>query len=466
MLVNLVFRLVPMVVTVPMITTAISAAIRPYSIASHRAYPSEVLPRCVHSRALSVVLCHERQPLADRGFCSHDCSTRGPVNKRLNACCLYVRFLRVRCKADIRNQTHRVAMMCCTRRTVRRHVLFTISNYKKTRSNAVANDMWGTAAGTGIIRSFFGLRRPRGAVVPFEAPALNMARVCDDERDGLIAILRDFANNGSAYIVPWTSLPLMMSMTERDKALHKAVEELKPSTPAEVRAVVTSLALTGALGPDARTRELALTQSDQSGLADLELILILHLLDSCGADVPRLLASEDRWRDKYARSVVTAAATAIGVRRQEIHQRVAEFGKLLQPIGLTLTDAPIRPGWLRVLHDEIKGFGHNLLFAPERGSPDCGGYLVAIAESCQWHCAFVRHRAGDDRLRSAGHPRHDAPLDNGTPCAPPHHRPSVADLGRVAATDEVDARRAARVKGEQNRAAADVAEHAAAASGS
>lgn len=272
-------------------------------------------------------------------------------------------------------------MMCCTRRSVRRHVLFTISNYKKTGSNAAANDMWGTAAGTGIIRSFFGLRRPRGAVVPFEAPALNMARVCDDERDGLIAILRDFANNGSAYIVPWTSLPLMMSMTERDKALHKAVEESKPSTPAEVRAVVTSLALTGALGPDARTRELALTQSDQSGLADLELILILHLLDSCGADVSRLLASEDRWRDKYARSVVTAAATAIGVRRQEIHQRVAEFGKLLQPIGLTLTDAPIRPGWLRVLHDEIKGFGHNLLFAPERGSPDCGGYLVAIAES-------------------------------------------------------------------------------------
>lgn len=272
-------------------------------------------------------------------------------------------------------------MMCCTRRSVRRHVLFTISNYKKTGSNAAANDMWGTAAGTGIIRSFFGLRRPRGAVVPFEAPALNMARVCDDERDGLIAILRDFANNGSAYIVPWTSLPLMMSMTERDKALHKAVEESKPSTPAEVRAVVTSLALTGALGPDARARELALTQSDQSGLADLELILILHLLDSCGADVSRLLASEDRWRDKYARSVVTAAATAIGVRRQEIHQRVAEFGKLLQPIGLTLTDAPIRPGWLRVLHDEIKGFGHNLLFAPERGSPDCGGYLVAIAES-------------------------------------------------------------------------------------
>ena len=50
--------------------------------------------------------------------------------------------------------------------------------------------------GTGIIRNWFTQHRPRGAAVPFEAPALRMARVCEDERDGLIAILRDFANNG------------------------------------------------------------------------------------------------------------------------------------------------------------------------------------------------------------------------------------------------------------------------------
>ena len=241
--------------------------------------------------------------------------------------------------------------------------------------------MWGTAASTGIIRNWFGLRRSRGAAVPFEAPVLHMARVCDDERDGLIAILRDFANSGAAYIVPWTSLPLMMSMTEHDKALHKAVEESKPSTAAEVRAVVTSLALTGALGPEARMRELTATQSDRATLADLELILILHLLESCGADVQRLLASETRWRDEYARSAVAAAAAAIGMRRQDIHQRVAEFGKLLQPIGLTLAGASIRPGWLRVLCDEIKEFGQELLFAPERETRECGEYLGAIAES-------------------------------------------------------------------------------------
>ena len=109
--------------------------------------------------------------------------------------------------------------------------------------------------GSGIIRNWFTQHRPRGAAVPFEAPALQMARVCDDERDGLIAILRDFANNGTAYIVPWTSLPLMASMTEHDMALHQAVGEARASTPTQVRAVVSTLALSGSLGPEAKARE-------------------------------------------------------------------------------------------------------------------------------------------------------------------------------------------------------------------
>ena len=105
---------------------------------------------------------------------------------------------------------------------------------------------------TGIIRKWLAQRR---AAVPFESPALRMARVCDDERDGLIAVLRDFANNGTAYIVPWSSLPLMAPMTDHDKAVHAAVGETRACTPAKVRAVISKLALSGALGPEAKARE-------------------------------------------------------------------------------------------------------------------------------------------------------------------------------------------------------------------
>ena len=136
------------------------------------------------------------------------------------------------------------------------------------------NDM-GRLVGTGIIRNWFAQHRPRSAAVPFESPALCMARVCEDERDGLIAILRDFANNGTAYIVPWTSLPLMAAMTDHDLALHEAVNETKATTPTLVRAVVSKLALSGALGPEAKVREGERTRADRGRLADVELVLIV-----------------------------------------------------------------------------------------------------------------------------------------------------------------------------------------------
>ena len=129
--------------------------------------------------------------------------------------------------------------------------------------------------GSGIVRNWFAQQRPRGAAVPFEAPTLRMARVCDDERDGLIAILRDFANNGSVYIVPWTSLPLIATMTEHDLAVHQAVHENRASTPAQVRAVVSRLALSGVLGPEAKAREGEHSEAEKGRLADVELVLIL-----------------------------------------------------------------------------------------------------------------------------------------------------------------------------------------------
>ena len=236
--------------------------------------------------------------------------------------------------------------------------------------------------GTGIIRKWFTQHRRRGATLPFEAPALRMAQVCDDERDGLVAVLHDFANNGSTYIVPWTSLPLMASMTAHDVALHKAIGESKASTPAQVRSVVSRLALSGALGPEAKARERERTRTDQP-LAEVELILLLHLLDSCGADLATLMADPGHWHDTDAKAAVAAAAKAVALKRQHIYQRIAEFANLLAPVGLTATDGAIQSGWLRVLHDEIEGFGQSVAATDQTDSPNVSEYLTAIAESAR-----------------------------------------------------------------------------------
>jgi hypothetical protein len=240
--------------------------------------------------------------------------------------------------------------------------------------------MWDAGLGSTILRNWFGQRRPRGAAVPFEAPALRMARVCDDERDGLIAILRDFANNGTAYIVLWRSLPLMAPMTDHDMALHAAVAETNACTPEKVRSVVGDLALSGALGPEAKSREAARTETERGRFADVELLLILHLLTTCGADLTNLVADPARWRDKDAKAAVAAAAVAVGVKRKDIQPRIAELTALLAPVGLVGTDEVIQAGWLRVLRDEIEEFSQSLV-PLSSASPQAGAQLQAIAES-------------------------------------------------------------------------------------
>ena len=260
------------------------------------------------------------------------------------------------------------------------HVLFTFVSYY-CRGSRLESRMWDAVKGIGLLGNWFQRHRPRGAVVPFEAPALKMARVCDDERDGLIAILRDFANNGTAYIVPWTSLPLMVSMTDHDIALHGAVAESNASTPEQVRTVVRALALSGALGPDLQTREIASAQKEGAAAADTELILVLHLLDTCGADLQSLVHQPDRGRDDHAKAAITTAAAAMGVTRRVIYHRIAEFTKLLAPVGLPNGSGVSQAGWLRVLLGEIDGFSENLInrSAPAEYSAD----LSAIADSAR-----------------------------------------------------------------------------------
>jgi hypothetical protein len=236
-------------------------------------------------------------------------------------------------------------------------------------------------SGTGLLRNWFAQHRPRGAAVPFEAPALQMARVCDDERDGLIAILRDFANNGAAYVVPWANLPLITAMNQRDMALHQAVGEAKACTPAQVRAVVRTLALSGVLGPEAKAREKASSQAEQTRAADIELILVLHLLDGCGAHLAALAAHPSRWRASEAKAAVAAAAASIGVKRQDIHRRLGEFAALLGPVGLPVGEGESQAGWLRVLHDEITDFGNSTAAAAASAWPEVGAQLAAIADA-------------------------------------------------------------------------------------
>ena len=56
---------------------------------------------------------------------------------------------------------------------------------------------------------------------------------------------------------------------------------------------------------------------------------------------------------------------------------------LLAPVGLTATDGAIQSGWLRVLHDEIEGFGQSVAATAQTTRRTSSEHLTAIAEAAR-----------------------------------------------------------------------------------
>ena len=141
--------------------------------------------------------------------------------------------------------------------------------------------------------------------------------------------------------------------------------------------MVGALALTGALKDlEAKSREVARTEAERGRFADVELLLILHLLSTCGADLTNLVADPARWRDKDAKSAVAAAAVAVGVKRKDIQPRIVELTALLAPVGLVGSGEMIQADWCRVLRGH-RGRG----VQPKRGFVIAGGTAGRLASA-------------------------------------------------------------------------------------
>jgi hypothetical protein len=78
---------------------------------------------------------------------------------------------------------------------------------------------------------------------------------------------------------------------------------------------------------------------------------------------------------------VTAAASKVGANRREVYRRIGEFSQLLAPVGLGSAQG-VPSGWLRVLHDEIGAFGHDLA-TTSTGCRDAAIHLAAIADAAR-----------------------------------------------------------------------------------
>lgn len=221
-------------------------------------------------------------------------------------------------------------------------------------------------------------RTLQAAAVPFETPALRFARVREDERHGLIALLRNFADNNSILVVPWDDLPKVVAMSARDAALHTAIAEAKAVTPDAIRSVMTGLAASGALGAEAQAREAANAHAESQRQIETQAILLFHLLRASGADLAPLFADPTGSSAAAMREVRRAAAN-LRIRRRDIYSRASDLTRVILPVGPPAKIGAPRPGWLRLLSNDVSAFGAEAEARSTNAPPEAAYHLHAVA---------------------------------------------------------------------------------------
>jgi hypothetical protein len=207
------------------------------------------------------------------------------------------------------------------------------------------------------------VRRPasfakRGAVVPFEAPALFAARVRADDRRGLVMLLSNFAENGSVYVVPWREAPHVLAVHGSDKLLHGAIGAAEASTPQAVRTVVRQI--TGCVDAE---RERAL-------LRDIQTRLLGCVLRDVGSDLALLGGGG---HDAQIAALLRMAASRIGPAAVDLLRRTESLAGDLLPLGLPGTVGPMRQ-----LHQDVVAFERHLRRRGETASAEARPYYQSM----------------------------------------------------------------------------------------
>ncbi len=216
-------------------------------------------------------------------------------------------------------------------------------------------------------------------MVPFESPALFAARVRADQRDGMVVLMRNFAANGSVYVLPWRNVPDCVPVTSFDRALHGAISETTATTPLAVRAAVRQVVA-------ARERPGAQPGAGLPGearlLTEIHLTLLAEILqerrrpaapDGTGPDGAG--APNGTGAERLARLLRDTAART-GRKASELFSTTECLARDLLPVG-----TPTAPGPLRRLQWELTTFVRDLQRRAEAAPVEARGYHQRMARA-------------------------------------------------------------------------------------
>ncbi|MDE1148940.1 MAG: hypothetical protein PW843_20430 [Azospirillaceae bacterium] len=176
----------------------------------------------------------------------------------------------------------------------------------------------------------------RGIAIPFTTPMLSQARMRPTRQGDPEFLVQGFKGGRELYIMPWRSLPAVMTVTLHDRLLYDALLAVDRHTPEAVRGAVLMVQSTGVAGGDASTAAERALALDQGYQALTQFTLVTELLRLARMDPGDLLAtgmtgSESR---RLVRAALTQLAQRVGLPPDEMVTRVDALSTVAAPLGL------------------------------------------------------------------------------------------------------------------------------------
>ena len=233
----------------------------------------------------------------------------------------------------------------------------------------------------------------RGVAAPFTTPVLSQARVRKDYRERLEAVVPNITDGFGNYVVPWSDLPEIASMTVHDRMLYRLISKISATTSESMRTVAAVVAKTGLAGPDIATRTSADEAEDRELYQFVHAVMVARLMQVRGRpamDLLRLAGTDQGW--EMAASEVRLVEKQLGIAGRGFGVKFDEICGLAIQVGLPRTQ---QPGRLRSLVEGLREMSQTLRRWTEEDRTDASVVAIYVAETAEDTLRIAEPLLGD-----------------------------------------------------------------------
>lgn len=199
----------------------------------------------------------------------------------------------------------------------------------------------------------------RGATIPFTSQPLRHARIRLDEDGVLEALVPGLSGAEGVYVIPWSGLGQVISMSVHDRMLHDNISKSTSCKPEDVRAFALELAKSGVAGVKASQSAREELELDKTVRHNIRMYLIYKLV--------REVAGDEACADVKSKNQIRAVDVAtkyvkdyidgIGMKGPDMHNGLLAWAEAAAPIGLAEEG---HKGTLRLLSERLADFSTSM----------------------------------------------------------------------------------------------------------